>query len=114
MAWGTASSFAAVTLTSSWQDIGTITTSNATDIVDLQLVGSFQSSPSNNINYQLLASTDNTTFDGIPIAGAKIQNSNATPVESIAVTGYRYIKVQGQIDGTTDTTDSLAANYIVG
>lgn len=114
MAWGTVQTMTAVTLTSTWQDIGTISTTNATDIIDLQLQGVYQASPANNINWQLLGSVDGTTFDGLPVAAAQIVNTASPPNESITISGYKTVKLQGQIDGTTDTTDTLAAAYVIG
>lgn len=129
MAWGTAVASSTLTLTSTWQPVqnsggtGNFSagpTSDASGVINLTCKGKFQASPSNNINVAICRVDSNGVVESPDEAVAVQIPNTATPdangyVSVIVPMPAAYeVQVYAQIDGSTDTTDTLNASAEIG
>lgn len=120
MAWGTTVVSDTETF-SATQTTWRIMEASATDIavsceprelVHVQVIFDFPSTPTDDGEFQVMASPDDgTTWDTIPILAFTADNGTDPNTTSFVVSGYRYLQFQARMSGTTDTATTCVVRY---
>lgn len=111
MAWVALSTSSALTLTSAWQTIqqssaDMVVGLNPRELAQVMVEVVFQSSPTDDAEYQVLSSPDDgTTWDTMPILAGAISNPGTVRV-TFELLGVESFKVQMKQTGATDTTNA--------
>ena len=109
MAWsnttGTATNVTATTMADIPSDGATVAVAlNPGETVNVQIEADFPTTPTDDLQWQILASPDGgTTWDVLPVASGLLENTSDPNRVTVQVFGFRTIKVQAARVGSTDT-----------
>ena len=82
------------------------------ELVHCQVIFDFPGTPTDDGEFQVLASPDDgTTWDTIPIMAFTADNGTDPNTVSFVISGYRYLRFQARLSGTTDTTTTCRLRY---
>lgn len=120
MAWGTTQTSDTKTF-SATQTTWWIMEQSSTDItvdldpretVHVQVKFDFPGSPTDNGEFQVMASPDGgTTWDTVPIMALYFDNGTDPNTASFLISGYNALQYQARLDGTTDTTTTCVVKW---